>query len=162
MGSRIATRIAAILVGACACACFGSYTRALDETRAGLLGLDGRALRACLGVPNEFTIDGELEQQTYRFDHEDAFGELDRHGDIGGGVLGNRWPSDRAYDSGGFPRDEPDRSFCQLDFELTRGRVTRVLAQGLTREGMNADGSCLLRAEPCLDYGDPGRAPDEE
>jgi hypothetical protein len=162
MSLGTATRSAAILVCACACACVGPHTRAVEETHAGLLGLDGRALRACLGVPSEFTIDGDLEQQTYRFDHADAFDELDRYDVLGGGMLGSRRPADRAYDPDGFPRVEPDRSFCQLDFELTRGRVTRVSAQGLTREGINADGSCLLRAEPCLDYGDGGRAPDEE
>jgi len=162
MSSGIVRRAAAIFASACACACLGSYSRAIDETRAGLLGLEGRDLRACLGVPTDFTIDGDLEQQTYRFDHDDEFDDLPRPGEIGGVVLGGRGPSDRGYEPGGFPRDEPDQSFCQLDFELERGRVTRVSAQGRTREGMNADGSCLLRAEPCLDYAEDERVPDVE
>jgi hypothetical protein len=44
-----------------------------------------------------------------------------------------------------FHGDEPDRSFCQLDFELTKGRVTRVSAQGRTR-GHERHGNSLLRA----------------
>ncbi len=154
MNAWLASRAAAIFVSACACACLGSYSRALEETRAGLLGLDGRALRACLGVPTDFTVDGDFEQQTYRFERDDDFGGLEPPGGIGGVVLGGRGPTDRGYEPGGFPSDEPDQSFCQLDFELTQGRVSRVSAQGRTREGMNADGSCLLRAEPCLDYVD--------
>jgi hypothetical protein len=162
MSSGIARRAAAILSSACACACLGWYSRAIDETRAGLLGLDGRDLRACLGVPTDFNIDGDLEQQTYRFERDDAFAEAPRTAAIDGSVLGGRGPSDRAYDPDRFPRDEPDQSFCQLDFELTKGRVTHVTAEGRTREGMNADGSCLLRAEPCLDYADDEPAADVE
>jgi len=162
MSSGIAHRAAAVFVSACTCACLGSYSRALDATRAGLLGLDGRDLRACLGVPTDFVIDGDLEQQTYRFEHDDEFDTGHRPGDIGGVVIGGRGPSDRSYEPGGFPRDEPDQSFCQLDFELTRGRVTRVSAEGRTREGMNADGSCLLRAEPCLSYAEEESAPNDE
>lgn len=162
MSPGIAHRAAAVIVTACTCACLGSYSRALDETRAGLLGLDGHDLRGCLGVPTDFTIDGDLEQQTYRFEPDDEFEPPYRAGDIGDVVLGGRGPSDRRYQPGGFPRHEPDHSFCQLDFELTKGRVTRVWAQGRSREGMNADGSCLLRAEPCLSYADEETAPELE
>ncbi len=155
-------RSVAVAVILCTCACLGSYSRALDETRAGLLGLEGRDLRGCLGVPTDFVIDGDVEQQTYRFDRADEFDSVPRPGDIGGVVIGGRGPSERGHDRGGFQRDEPDTSYCQLDFELTKGRVTRVSAQGRTREGMNADGSCLLRAEPCLSYADDEEAPTRE
>lgn len=127
-------------------ACLGSYSQAVDETRAGLLELDGRDLRDCLGVPSDFDIDGDVEHQTYRFEGHDPFGDDfgANHGD--GIVIGSQLPSDWP----GFPSDEPDPSLCQLDFELTSGRVTRVEAQGRTREGMNADSSCMLRARRCL------------
>jgi len=59
MSSAIAKRAAAVVASVCTCACLGSYSSAVDETRAGLLGLDGRALRACLGVPTDFVIDGD-------------------------------------------------------------------------------------------------------
>jgi hypothetical protein len=147
---------------ACASGCLGPYAHRLDETRAGLIGLDGHDLRACLGVPTDFSVDGELEQQTYRFERDDELGQPFPD-DLGAVVIsGGRDPLTRSHESDGFPRDPPDQSFCQLDFELERGRVTRVAAQGRTREGMNADGTCLMRAEPCLAYSDGGRAPGVE
>jgi hypothetical protein len=162
MSSGIARRGIAVFGIAFTCACLGSYSRAVDETRAGLIGLAARDLRACLGVPTDFVIDGDVEHQTYRFAHEDEFDSSSPIGGIGGVVIGDRGPSDRAYDPGGFTRDEPDPSYCQLDFDLADGRVTDVWAQGRTREGMNADGSCMLRAEPCLSYADDEGAPDFE
>ena len=134
-------------------ACVGTYSQAVDETRAGLLELDGRDLRDCLGVPSDFEIDGDVERQSYRFEGHDPFGDDFRadHGD--GIVIGDALPSDRL----GFPSDEPDPSYCQLDFELTSGRVTRVEAHGRTRDGMNADSSCMLRARRCR----PGAGEDD-
>jgi hypothetical protein len=138
-----AVRIAAALGVS---ACLGSYSQAVDETRAGLLALDGRDLRACLGVPSDFDIVGDVERQTYRFEGHDPFGDDFRADRSDAIVIGSSLPSDRL----GFPSEEPDPSYCQLDFELTSGRVTRVEAQGRTREGMNADSSCMLRARRCL------------
>ena len=156
MGSAVARRAISVFVIACTGACVGSYSRAIDETRAGLIGLAGRDLRACLGVPSDFSIDGDVEQQSFRFERSD---DLDTHfgaGGIGNTVMGSGMPGDRGYDPHGFPDEEGDHSYCQLDFELTKGRVTRVSAEGRSREGMNADGSCLLRAEPCLASADEG------
>ena len=152
MGSRLETRFWLAATLCCAAACAGSYARAVDETRAGLLGLDGRELRACLGVPSDFVIDGDVEQQSYRLEPGDdpdvGFGP----DGIGGYVNAGRYPGERAASPERFPLDQPDRSYCQLDFELTQGRVTRVSAEGRTREGMNTDTTCLLRARMCLPY----------
>lgn len=127
-------------------ACIGSYSRAVDETRAGLLELDGRDLRDCLGVPSDFEIEADVERQSYRFEGHDPFGDDFRADRSDAIIIGNQLPRDRLE----LPSDEPDPSYCQLDFELTKGRVTRVEAQGRTREGMNADSSCMLRARRCL------------
>ena len=153
MSPAIAWLPALLLTTLCAFACLGSYSRAVEETRSGLLGLAGRDLRECLGVPSDFAIDGDVEQQSYRFEHDDPLDAVYGTGDVDG-VFGSRGPGDRGYDPHEFPVDDRDVSYCQLDFELTKGRVTRVIAQGRTREGMNADASCLLRAQPCLSYAD--------
>ena len=158
MTSPGASRALALCAVACASACFGSYGHAIEETRAGLIGLDGRALRACLGVPTDFAIDGEREHQTWRFERDDDLGAPTPPNDGGLVISSGRFPTARRYESDGFPADEPDHSFCQLDFELSGGRVTSVSAQGRTREGVNADGTCLMRAEPCLRYADGARA----
>jgi len=154
MGSPLDTRAALVAALCCAVACAGSDSRAVDETRAGLLGLGGRELRACLGVPSDFAIDGDVEQQSYRFETDDETDASFGPDGIGGYVSAGRYPDESGAAPHGFPRDELDRSWCQLDFELTQGRVTRVSAEGKTREGMNADASCLLRARPCLSYDD--------
>jgi len=149
------TRSAALVVALlCFCACADWYAREVEETREGLIGLAGRDLRECLGVPSDFVIDGDVEQQSYRFEHDDEREAALRTGGIGGVVMGGSSPGDRSYDTRGFPVDDSDKSYCQLDFELTNGLVTRVSAQGRTREGMNADTSCLLRAQVCLPYAD--------
>ncbi len=158
---RCAAAILAIaLASAGTSACVGSYAHRVDETEAGLIGLDARALRACLGVPTDFAIDGEREHQTYRYERDDELGAPypPTDGDSSVVIGGGRFPTVRSYERDGFPRDEPDHSYCQLDFELTDGRVSAVSAQGRTREGMRADGTCLMRAEPCLAYADGGRA----
>lgn len=152
MNTAISWRVAPVVLIACLSACLGSYSRAVEETRAGLLGLEGRDLRNCLGVPTDFEIDGDLEHQTYRFERDDLWDDRIGSGGIGGAEIGRYPPVDRRYDPHEFPIDERDRSYCQLDFELSEGRVTRVLAQGRTREGMNADASCMLRAQRCLPY----------
>jgi hypothetical protein len=154
MRFAIAKRVIVIVVTLCACAGFGSYTRAVEETRAGLVGLSGRDLRECLGVPSDFVIDGDVEQQSYRFEHDDELETVYGAGGSRGVLIGSRTPGDRSYDPHGFPVIDRDPSYCQLDFELSKGRVTRVSAQGRTPEGMNADASCLLRAQPCLSYVD--------
>ncbi|MBM4337508.1 MAG: hypothetical protein FJ108_16600 [Deltaproteobacteria bacterium] len=153
MRSTIRSQLIRISAALGVTACLGSYSSAVDETRAGLLQLDGRDLRECLGVPSDFDIVGDLERQTYRFEGHDPFGD-DFRADRGDGiVIGNALPRDRL----GLPSDEPDPSYCQLDFELTNGRVTRVDANGRTRDGMNADSSCMLRARRCL----PGSEEDD-
>ena len=158
MTSATARRAVLLVAMLCLWACASWYAREVDETRAKLLGLAGRDLRECLGVPSDFEIVGDVEQQSYRFEHADEREAAYRTGDIGGGVIGARGPGDRAYEPRGFHVDDHDPSYCQLDFELTGGRVTRVSAQGRTREGMNADASCLLRAQPCLAYADEDEA----
>ena len=158
MISPTARRAVLVVATLCVFACASWYAREVEETRAGLLGIAGRDLRECLGVPSDFQIDGDVEQQSYRFEHADEREMAYRTGDIGGGAIRGRGPGDRAYDPRGFHKDDDDPSYCQLDFELTQGRVTRVSAQGRTREGMNADASCLLRAQPCLPYADEDEA----
>lgn len=48
----------------------------------------GRDLRQCLGVPTDFVIDGDVEQQSYRFEHDDAPEAVHGPGGIGGVVTG--------------------------------------------------------------------------
>ncbi len=134
------------LLALVASACVGSYSRAVEETRAGLVGLSARDLRRCLGAPTEFDTVGEVEQQTYRFELErdDAFSS---HGWDGPVVVGRGTSG-----SGGFEthRDRLDQSYCQLDFELRGGVVTAVRSDGRDARGMNASGACLLEARRCI------------
>jgi hypothetical protein len=154
MSSAFGRRAVLVVVTLFAFACVGSYSRAVEETRAGLLGLGGRELHQCLGVPSDFVIDGEVEQQSYRFEHDDDPEAVYGTGGIGGVMIGSQSRGDRGDEPRGFPVDDHDESYCQLEFELRNGRVTRVSAQGRTREGLNADASCLLRAQPCLSHAD--------
>lgn len=143
----------------CAPACAGGYAREVDETRAGLLGLSGLDLRECLGVPSEFEIDGDVERQSYRFERDDEPAISLGTAASGGGMHGLHLPSERGYDPAARPPDAAGPSWCQLDFELTKGRVTKVAAQGRTSEGMIADSRCLLSARRCLPY---ESAPEDE
>ena len=146
----VAARRAALVVALVAtAACAGLNTREVEETRTGLLGLSGLELRKCLGVPTDFSVDGDVETQGYHFeldDHEAGFeaGRLDA--DLGGMPT----PGGRGYERRGFPFDDGPPPYCQLDFELTKGKVSQVSAQGRTREGLNADATCMLRAQACV------------
>jgi len=64
--------------------CFGSYERAVEETRAGLIGKTGRELRGCLGVPTDFDRDGEVELLTYRWFSNP---KLKNGGPVTGGIV---------------------------------------------------------------------------
>jgi hypothetical protein len=132
--------LALALLGLAACA--GSFSRAVEETRAGLIGLSGRELRRCLGAPTQVDMVGDVEQQTYRFE---------------------RWQESSPWAEAPFPprpgsleatprADFP--SYCQLDFELRAGAVAEVRASGRDMQGMNADAACLLEARRCLPYED--------
>jgi hypothetical protein len=125
-------------------ACVGSYSRAVEETRAGLVGLSGRELRRCLGAPTQVDLVGDVEQQSYRFERwqESSFSASD--------------PWDPRPGPGGMgaaTRAEYP-SFCQLDFELRGGAVAAVRAHARDMQGMNADAACLLEARRCLPYED--------
>ncbi len=150
MSPTVAWRALRVAGFVCLTGCLDFHSRAVEETRTGLLGLEGRELRDCLGIVSDFEIDGDIERQTYRFERDDPSDDGAGAGALGGVAIGGRPEVDRRHDPHGFPIDRPDQSYCQLDFELTRGRVTRVLAHGRTREGMNADATCMLRAQRCL------------
>lgn len=130
-------------------ACVGSYSRAVEETRAGLIGLSGRELRRCLGAPTQVDVVGDVEQQSYRFERWREPGvSADPWEDrvvLGGGAPG----------SGGLaPEGDTYPSYCQLDFELRGGAVAAVAADGRDMRGMNADAACMLEARRCLPYED--------
>lgn len=133
-----------------------SASRELDETRAGLLGLSGLDLRECLGVPSEFEIEGDVERQSYRFEHDDEPAISLGTATSGGGMSELHLPSERGYDPLVLPPDSSVPSWCRLEFELTRGRVTKVEARGRTSEGMVADSRCLLAARRCLPHESTG------
>lgn len=145
--------LAVALVASAGCTAWN--TREVEATRAGLVGLSGLELRKCLGVPTDFNVDGDVETQGYHFELDDdeagfEAGRLDA--DLGGMQL----PGGRGYEPRGFPFDDGPPPYCQLDFELVKGKVTQVSAQGRTREGLNADTTCLLRAQACVPQADEG------
>jgi len=157
MSFPTASRAALVAWLLCAAACAGSYSREAEETRAGLLGLGGLDLRECLGVPTEFEIDGDVERQSYRFrnDEEPSISLGTAASD--GGMRGLHLPGERGYEPDVLPHGGAVTPWCQLDFELTEGRVTKVAAQGRTSWGTVADESCLLRARDCLPHDSPER-----
>jgi len=154
MRSSVARRAAVVAGLVWTVGCSAWYARDVEETRSGLLGLTGLELRECLGVPTDFAVDGDVETQGYHFEIEDERAAGFEVGRIDAGVHGVHFPGERGYEPRGFPLDDGPPPFCQLDFELKKGRVTHVAAQGRTREGMNADSSCLLRAQACLPQSD--------
>ena len=130
---------------------FGSYSRAVEETRADLIGLPARELRKCLGAPAHVEVLGEVEKQTYRF-------ELEREGwsITGGSTMGGNVVESRA---GGRPDGfgtsrSPTRGECELEFELRDGAVADVSANGRNAQGMNASAPCMLEARRCIAYED--------
>jgi hypothetical protein len=134
--------------------CFGSYERAVEETRAGLIGKTGRELRACLGVPADFDRDGDVETLTYRwFDtrNKTPVG----NGGVGGVVVGQHGIGS-ASPSLPFPRDPEEQPFCRLEFILGKGGVTKVTAVGRDEVGLRADAECMLRARRCVDDDEDG------
>jgi hypothetical protein len=139
----------------CAAACAEGYAREVDETRAGLLGRSGLELRECLGVPIEFEIDGDVERQTYRVDRDDPPPITLGHVISGGGIRGLHLPSERGSDPDPFPPDLTVPTWCELDFELTKGHVTSVAARGRSAMSTFADPHCLLVARRCLSYDSP-------
>ena len=160
MTFRLARRAALLATLVALSGCTAWSARELEETRSGLMGLSGLELRACLGVPTDFEVEGDVEKQGYLFeirDEDDAGFEAGR---IGASMGGAAFPGERSYEPRGFPLDDGPPPFCRLDFELTKGRVTHVAAQGRTREGMNADATCLMRAQECLPQADDGESPE--
>jgi len=90
--SRLRT-LASLCAGALAlCGCAGSYQHAVDETRAKMIGLTGRELRQCLGVPTDFDREDEVEFLTYRWVLErDRAGTAHvGSGGVGGIVIGRQ------------------------------------------------------------------------
>ena len=145
----------ALFAGALALAgCVGSYERAIDETRADLIGLSARDLRRCLGVPTDFDRDDGVEYLTYRwvFKPKQPMGVTTGIGSGGiGGIVVGRKDAGGGYDPMGFPRDPSEQSTCQILFELHEGAVTQVTAHGQTETGLKSDGKCLMRARRCTD-----------
>jgi hypothetical protein len=134
--------------------CAGSYERAVDETRAELIGLSGRDLRQCLGVPTDFDREDGVEYLTYRwvFKPQQPMGVTTGIGSGGiGGIVIGRHDAGGGYDPLGFPREPAEQSTCQIVFELMKGAVTRVTAHGETEVGNKSDGRCLMRARRCTD-----------
>src|SRR5262245_5319859 len=131
--SRAGALAAALAFAACA----GSWDREIAETRAGLMGKNGRQLRECLGVPTDFDQRGDVELLTFRFDYTEQREILPP---ITSSRPGMRIPDPRPVDPG----------YCQLDFELARTGGTTVTAKGRDSHGLRADSACLLRAQPCL------------
>jgi hypothetical protein len=134
--------------------CVGSYERAIDETRAELIGLTGRDLRQCLGVPTDFDREDGVEYLTYRwvFKPQQPMGVTTGVGSGGiGGIVVGRQDAGGGYDPLGFPRDPSEQSTCQIVFELQKGAVARVTAHGETEVGTKSDGRCLMRASRCTD-----------
>ena len=150
--SRLRT-LASLCAGALAlCGCAGSYQHAVDETRAKMIGLTGRELRQCLGVPTDFDREDEVEFLTYRWvlERDRAGTAHDGSGGVGGIVIG-RQDAGGGYDPLGFPRELDEKAFCELRFELEKGGVTKVTASGTDDVGQRADGPCLMRARHCVD-----------
>ncbi|HTO71527.1 MAG TPA: hypothetical protein VMR31_16830 [Myxococcota bacterium] len=153
MAPRPLRRIASLGLAAALCACFGSYERAVEDTRAQLIGLSGKDLRRCLGVPTDFDREDGVEYLTYRwvFDRDRPGTVHVGSGGIGGIVVG-RQDAGGGYDPLGFPRELEEKEFCQLDFQLEGRRgVTKVTASGQNDQGMRTDGPCLLRAKRCTE-----------
>jgi len=146
------TRLARLATALGLAACVGSYSNAIEETRAGLVGLPAKELRRCLGAPTDVAMlsDG-VEQQTYRFQHED---DAPTFSSGSGNVIvsGRPLPGMGSVATSG--RGTTVATDCELDFELRNGAVADVRARGRDSRGMNADGACLLQARRCL--------PDEE
>jgi hypothetical protein len=147
--------VAGVLTGLLALAgCVGSYERAIDETRAELIGLTGRDLRKCLGVPTDFDREEGVEYLTYRwvFKPKEPMGVTTGIGSGGiGGIVVGRQDAGGGYDPLGFPRDPSEQSTCQIVFELQKNSVRKVTAHGESATGLKEDGKCLMRAKRCTD-----------
>lgn len=156
MSPSLAARAARLALLLSLASCTAWSDRELAETRSGLMGLSGLELRECLGVPTDFEVEGDVEKQGYLFEIRDERDAGFETGRIEAGIGGPGFPGERSYEPRGFPLDDGPPPFCRLDFELTKGRVTHVDAQGRTREGMNADASCLMRAQECVLQTDAG------
>src|SRR5258705_13839336 len=128
--------------------CFGSYERAVEETRAGLIGKTGRELRACLGVPTDFDRDGELELLTYRWFENP---KIKNGGPVTGGIVIGQGGMGAGADRRGLPRGPEEQAFCGLQFSLDENGVTKVTAHGRDEVGLRADGECMMRARHCVD-----------
>ncbi|HTO07646.1 MAG TPA: hypothetical protein VMR86_11405 [Myxococcota bacterium] len=140
-------RLPALWLAAGLAGCLGSYDRAVDETRAGLIGKSESELRQCLGVPTEFDQEGGEEFLTFRWTVKpDGRPRLSP----GGGVVVGIDPRG-PRDAQGFPIDPERGPFCQLDFVLGKEGVTKVVATGRDDVGMRIDGQCMMRARRCLD-----------
>jgi hypothetical protein len=130
---------------------FGSYSRAVEETKAELIGLPARDLRECLGAPEHVEILGELEKQTYRFELVREGWSISSGSGMGGRVVESRGAARR---DGFGTSGAPPKGWCELDFELRGGAVAGVAADGRDVQGMNAAGACMLEARRCIPYED--------
>src|SRR5262245_22596740 len=104
------TAVAALCALALA-GCVGSYEKAADDTAARFIGMHGRALRKCLGVPTDFDKDGDREVMIYRWvDKPRQQGAAIGSGGVGGIVLG-RGGAAGGGDPMGLPPDPNEIAF---------------------------------------------------
>lgn len=148
--SRTGATVFGVALAGLALACIGSYSKAIGETRAGVIGLTGKELRKCLGVPTDVAKDEELEIVTYRWESNSERAVTMGNGGILTGPIRQRRPGPwDTRDPGGWDK-EWEEPFCELQFELQKGKVASVNAEGRSSEGLNRNGECLLRARPCV------------
>ncbi len=121
-GPAISTIVLAAILALLGCSTLGERSH---EIRAAIVGSKERNLLRCLGPPDDFSYAEDRHDFLYRLD-------LRRHR---------------------FEFGRPDLSqpaFCNLLFQIDRGRISDLHVRGIDGYGLNADTSCTVIAGECL------------
>ncbi len=113
----------------------GAHTRAANEARAAIVGIDERRLLNYLGPPDDFAFAREQQYFLYRLDL--------RH------RVSSFWREDRHQ-----------LAVCNLLFRIDRGVVTDIRVRGFTFAGLRANTKCMMIASNTLgvfEYAAPPR-----
>ena len=139
-------------------ACAGILERS-RVAKEGVIGISGRQLRSCLGLP--YYNDGPPEREIWAYyrplwtPQQEVGIQLAAEGTATAVARPQVYEGKPASISADDTRDltllgSVPPGTCRLAFELEESVVRRIGIRGRTRTDMNADAECALFLEPCV------------
>ena len=127
------------------CACASRPDPRVEKARESLIGVRAKRLQKCLGPPTEVAIDGDTERLIFVVTERKRDPRPSEQPSARPDLFepGTRRPNRTTN------VPNPDRAVCELTFEVTKGRVSKVEVSGRRSDGLK-DNSCLSDHQICL------------